>query len=31
MKCVNGDAEYRGISIDGIVLESETAGRDNPS
>ena len=23
MKCVNGDAEYRGIGIDGIVLEHE--------
>ena len=25
MKCVNGDAEYRGINIDGILLENETA------
>ncbi len=25
MKCVNGDAEYRDINIDGILLENETA------
>ncbi len=23
MKCVNGDAEYRGVTIDRIVLENE--------
>lgn len=23
MKCVRGDAEYRGIAIDRIMLESE--------
>ena len=23
MKCVNGDAEYRSIAIDGILLEHE--------
>jgi hypothetical protein len=23
MKCVNGDAEYRGINIDGIVLDHQ--------
>lgn len=23
MKCVNGDAEYRGITIDRIMLEKE--------
>jgi hypothetical protein len=23
MKCINGNAEYRGISIDRIVLEQE--------
>ena len=23
MKCVKGDADYRGIAIDGIMLESE--------
>ena len=26
MKCVNGDAEYRGIAIDGIVLENKADG-----
>ena len=24
MKCVNGNADYRGINIDGIYLENET-------
>ncbi len=24
MKCVKGDADYRGVSIDGIYLESES-------
>ena len=28
MKCVNGDAEYRGISIDRIELEGETRPQD---
>jgi hypothetical protein len=23
MKCVNGDAEYRGVAIDRILLERE--------
>ena len=30
MKCVNGDAEYRGINIDGIFLESEKTVKDRP-
>jgi hypothetical protein len=25
MKCVNGDAEYRGITIDRIMLEKENS------
>ena len=28
MKCIRGDADYRGISIDRIVLKSENAGKD---
>jgi len=29
MKCVNGDAEYRGINIDGIILDQEKdTGKD---
>jgi len=24
MKCVNGDAEYRSVAIDGILLDNET-------
>ena len=27
MKCINGDAEYRGISIDGIYLDRENADK----
>ena len=27
MKCVNGEAEYRGISIDGIVMEDSSDPR----
>ena len=28
MKCVNGEAEYRGISIDGIVMEDSSDPRN---
>ena len=28
MKCINGNADYRGISIDRILLDSETSGEN---
>ena len=30
MKCVNGDAEYRSVSIDRIMLENESVSDHNP-
>ena len=30
MKCVQGDAEFRGIVIDGIRLENESAAGNSP-
>ena len=31
MKCVKGDAEYRGINMDGIMLEQENDSRSSLS
>ena len=30
MKCVQGDAEFRGIMIDGIRLENESSAGNSP-
>ena len=30
MKCIQGDAEFRGIVIDGIRLENESAAGNLP-
>ena len=31
MKCIKGDAEYRSVSIDRIMLESESVSSNHPA